>query len=155
MVMLYWGFTWKRGRVWLMAFVLKTKVSVNSSTVGSNPTASAGNGFCSSRLFEDLIEGCAEAGPFNIRSIMYPEFDCIDCSVSTFQSEYYMVHNHLWHRAGMGANDGMLCILCLESRLGRLLTEHDFTPAPVNYMFFAKNSDRFPNGLVHWENMED
>lgn len=85
---------------------------------------------------------------------MYPEFDCVDCKVSTFQSEYYMVHDFLWNRAGMESNGGMLCILCLESRLGRLLTEFDFTQAPVNYMFFSKNTDRFPCGLALWEAME-
>ena len=79
---------------------------------------------------------------------MYPEFDCVDCKTSTFNSQYYMVHDYLWEKAGMDKDGGMLCILCLESRLGRLLTEYDFTGAPVNQMFFKKNQERFPDGLI-------
>lgn len=82
---------------------------------------------------------------------MYPEFDCVDCGKSTFQTEYYMVHNHLWAAAGMERDNGMLCILCLESRLGRMLVEADFTSAPVNYMFFVKNAERFPNGVTTYD----
>ena len=79
---------------------------------------------------------------------MYPEFDCVDCKSSTFNGQYYMVHDHIWQEAGMDPDGGMLCILCLESRLGRLLVREDFTSAPINYMFFSKNTERFPNGLT-------
>lgn len=82
---------------------------------------------------------------------MYPEFDCVDCGVSTFHGQYYMVHDHLWQQAGMEYDGGMLCILCLESRLGRLLVREDFTSAPVNYMFFSKNTERFPDGLTTYD----
>lgn len=80
---------------------------------------------------------------------MYPEFDCVDCGVSTFNGQYYMVFDRIWAEAGM--EKGMLCILCLETRLGRLLTRADFTSAPVNYMFFSKNIERFPDGLTTYK----
>lgn len=63
---------------------------------------------------------------------------CRDCGTETLptawdrRAEYYMVHDHLWQAAGMGAVDGCLCIGCLEARLGRELAPDDFTDAPVN-----------------------
>jgi hypothetical protein len=60
----------------------------------------------------------------------FRHFQCLDCSQYT-DREYYMVHNHLWLRVNP-ADDGMLCIGCLEARLGRTLTRADFTGAPVN-----------------------
>ncbi len=68
--------------------------------------------------------------------------NCVDCGIDTTPCtgkrgcrhkgrwEWYMVHNHLWARAGM--RDGFLCIGCLEKRLGRALQRADFTEAPVN-----------------------
>jgi hypothetical protein len=41
-----------------------------------------------------------------------------------------MVHNELWGEAGMAG--GFLCVGCLESRIGRMLTPADFTAAPIN-----------------------
>jgi hypothetical protein len=46
--------------------------------------------------------------------------------------EYYMVHREVWAAAGMLPRGGMLCVGCLEARLGRRLTAADFTSAPVN-----------------------
>ncbi len=37
-----------------------------------------------------------------------------------------MVHDHVWHAAGMADADGFLCIGCLEARLGRTLIAADF-----------------------------
>ena len=47
--------------------------------------------------------------------------------------------------------DGMVCIGCLETRLGRLLTPSDFTGCPLNEEGFGQKSDRFKNrlGLVN------
>lgn len=59
-------------------------------------------------------------------------FECLDCGIDTADShEYYMVKDRLWRKANPKM-DGMLCITCLESRLGRVLTYKDFTRAPVN-----------------------
>lgn len=65
----------------------------------------------------------------------YVAAPCVDCGVDTFArgvDEYYMVHNEVWAAAGMLPRGGMLCIGCLEARLGRWLTAADFAPVPVN-----------------------
>jgi hypothetical protein len=63
---------------------------------------------------------------------------CADCSLDTIKAhEWYMVHDHVWERAWGQISRGMpgdqiLCIGCLENRIGRRLTSADFTDAPVN-----------------------
>lgn len=42
-----------------------------------------------------------------------------------------MIHNELWSRINPKIS-GMLCLVCLETRLGRALHRDDFTSAPVN-----------------------
>lgn len=65
-------------------------------------------------------------------------FVCVDCQANTLHiEEYYMVTNDLWKQAGMGK--GMLCIGCLEVRIGRELTPEDFPSIPVNRGFFPKS----------------
>jgi hypothetical protein len=58
---------------------------------------------------------------------------CLDCSKDTSVSdEYYAIHNYLWRRAvDRSQRHGMLCLLCLERRLGRSLRLQDFK-LPVN-----------------------
>jgi hypothetical protein len=55
-------------------------------------------------------------------------FSCADCGDD--YGEDYMVHDYIWQAFGVG--DGMLCIGCLEKRIGRQLCAQDFTDAPVN-----------------------
>jgi hypothetical protein len=67
---------------------------------------------------------------------------CADCGMDTTPCtgkrgcrhigkwEHYMVHHELWAQAGM--TTGLLCIGCLERRLGRTLTAADFTPWLIN-----------------------
>jgi hypothetical protein len=45
-----------------------------------------------------------------------------DLALASGGCEYYMVHDIVWASAFMGPYDGMLCIGCLERRLGRPLT---------------------------------
>lgn len=45
---------------------------------------------------------------------------CADCNR---RADSYMVHDALWSRVGVG--DGVLCLECLESRLGRPLGVDD------------------------------
>lgn len=53
---------------------------------------------------------------------------CLDCSKDTFD-EYYGIRNHLWRRAvDRSQRHGMLCLSCLERRLGRFLRLEDFKP---------------------------
>ena len=57
---------------------------------------------------------------------------CLDCDKDTDKSEeYYM----LWYRIWRSINykiDGMLCLDCVEKRLGRELIGADFSKAPIN-----------------------
>ena len=57
---------------------------------------------------------------------------CIECGVDTGDiDEYYMVQDEVWHHVNPD-RDGMLCIGCLEKRLGRKLTPADFIECPLN-----------------------
>lgn len=59
-------------------------------------------------------------------------FECAACSINTLHiNEYYMVTDEVW-QAAWPRQRGMLCIGCLENRLGRELTASDFTDAPIN-----------------------
>lgn len=56
---------------------------------------------------------------------------CTDCNTNTREAhEYYMVNFDLWRASGAG--EGMLCIGCLEDRIGRQLVPGDFIDAPIN-----------------------
>lgn len=59
---------------------------------------------------------------------------CVDCKVNCFETnEYYMVTDACWKRAGMTQNGGMLCIGCLEGRLGKRLQPRDFSECVLNW----------------------
>ena len=61
-------------------------------------------------------------------------WNCLGCKLNLLRAEeYYMVHDHIWEYVNPKI-DGMLCIGCVESRLGRRLCPHDFTDAPVNQL---------------------
>lgn len=63
-------------------------------------------------------------------------FECAACSINTLHiDEYYMVTDEIWLTAWPDKR-GMLCIGCLEDRLGRQLTSDDFTDAPINQGYF-------------------
>jgi hypothetical protein len=54
-------------------------------------------------------------------------FRCVDCKKDTSDSgEYYSVGDDVWAASGIAPNGGMLCLACLERRIGRLLTKEDF-----------------------------
>ena len=67
---------------------------------------------------------------------------CADCGIGTMTlGEYYVVHDRVWQQAWDGRRKSwhgevpgteILCIGCLEQRLGRTLLRHDFTDCPVN-----------------------
>ena len=62
-------------------------------------------------------------------------FSCLDCRIDTdVIGEYYSVRDEVW-TAAVPDQDGMLCIGCLEARIHRRLTAHDFTDAPINFIF--------------------
>lgn len=57
-----------------------------------------------------------------------------------------MVNFNLWNWYGAGRC--MLCIGCLEARLGRLLQPDDFTDAPINDPDFLPMSDRLRSRIL-------
>lgn len=65
---------------------------------------------------------------------------CMDCEKHQREfDEYYMVHDNIWESAVIGDElFGLLCIGCLEDRLGRQLNPRDFTSFPVNSKENAK-----------------
>lgn len=72
---------------------------------------------------------------------------CVDCGVSCNDiHEYYMIHESLWLSV-MKCLCGMLCIGCVESRLGRKLTPEDFTDCALNTEGFGYKSARLANRL--------
>ena len=74
-------------------------------------------------------------------------FECAACSINTLHiNEYYMVTDEVW-QAAWPRQRGMLCIGCLENRLGRELTASDFTDAPINRGYF-KYSERLAARLA-------
>ena len=81
----------------------------------------------------------------------YPEFLCVDCGYNTIGDEYYMVHDEVWQAAGM--DEGMLCVGCLETRLGRMLGADDFPRVPVNdeWRHSERLASRIANEVVHYE----
>jgi hypothetical protein len=80
-----------------------------------------------------------EDDPDYYRSALYPigiKFACMDCHRDTSSAglkEYYMIQFDMWDAlTSENERDRMLCIGCLEDRLGRELTPPDFTDCPVN-----------------------
>jgi hypothetical protein len=55
------------------------------------------------------------------------------------QTECYLVHDHVWQKAGMEPMGGCLCIGCLEKRLGRRLYPGDFVQ---DHSFFQMPGSR-------------
>ncbi len=61
-------------------------------------------------------------------------FICLDCGVNTaLNNEYYMLESEVWQEA-VPDLWGMLCLNCVELRLGRQLWPEDFMEAPLNYI---------------------
>lgn len=54
---------------------------------------------------------------------------CRDCNC---HDEGYMVEDHVWQEAHPEGRKGLLCLHCLEERLGRPLEAEDFTNALIN-----------------------
>jgi hypothetical protein len=53
---------------------------------------------------------------------------CRDCQLDTIaHGHYYVVDDALWASTGLGPHGGMLCLPCLERRIGRKLRLEDFT----------------------------
>lgn len=64
-----------------------------------------------------------------------PGFECLDCGRCTLEmGEYFMVLDEVWEEAaGKRDGRGMLCLGCLELRIGRTLAPADFSEARCNW----------------------
>jgi hypothetical protein len=60
------------------------------------------------------------------------DWACFDCGRDTWD-EYFMLDNALWERTTtIRSRSAMLCVGCVERRLGRRLRRRDFTDVPIN-----------------------
>jgi hypothetical protein len=81
-------------------------------------------------------------------------FKCLDCGINTGDiGEYYSVEDDVWLLANP-QHHGMLCIGCIEERLGRVLTPADFIDYPINYPDPKGKSKRFMERLGYGEQTE-
>lgn len=74
-------------------------------------------------------------------------FSCSDCNSNVRQiSElHYMIHSSIWLTVANSSE--LLCIGCLEKRLGRYLVPKDFNDRPVNHIRYGHKSARLLNRL--------
>jgi hypothetical protein len=73
---------------------------------------------------------------------------CVDCKDNTSKmKEHYFIRTALWNEAGMG-EAGMLCVGCLEDRIGRNLVSSDFTGAHINDPKRNAMSDRLRSRIL-------
>jgi hypothetical protein len=72
------------------------------------------------------------------------DFSCADCGHD--YDEFYMVRDDIWKACGAGK--GLLCIGCLEKRIGRQLNQQDFTDALVNDLESGIKSLRLQDRLT-------
>lgn len=67
---------------------------------------------------------------------------CLDCGRDTIEiCHYYMLRDEVWREANPDVH-GMLCLDCLDVRLGRGIGRWDLSPAPVNVRFLLQWFER-------------
>jgi hypothetical protein len=86
-----------------------------------------------------------------LRNIFRPHgwWNCTDCGIHTSRrGEVYIVRDDVWERAWRDRRrcplQEILCIGCLEKRIGRTLTKHDFD----DFNHPTKGSDRLRDRLT-------
>jgi hypothetical protein len=75
---------------------------------------------------------------------IFSPYVCRDCGTNTYRDgEFYTVADEVWDASGIPRDGGMLCIGCLERRIGRELTRADFAlDSPPNTWQKFHRSDR-------------
>jgi len=81
----------------------------------------------------------------NHRKELYPDEDwwfdfqcCTDCGKFSFNENAFLIKTKIWeiaypgYSSGVGVGNSRPCILCLEKRLGRMLSKSDFANYPIN-----------------------
>jgi len=72
----------------------------------------------------------------NFRKVERYSYLCVDCGIDTWDSgHFYMVEDHVWELARTRNDNEMLCMVCLERRIGRYLKWIDFPIVPLNQHF--------------------
>ena len=71
-----------------------------------------------------------------VASLVHPP-ECVLCGDT---DDYYIVTNEIWQRHGLRHH--LLCIPCLESRMGRELNSEDFPDCGVNRGELGRLSQR-------------
>lgn len=75
------------------------------------------------------------------------KFLCLGCKKDTGKmGEHYFIKDEVWLQVHK-SKTGMLCIGCLEKRLGRQLNAGDFTDCYINHVAFGTKSQRLLNRL--------
>jgi hypothetical protein len=73
-------------------------------------------------------------------------FFCLDCQIDVVEEEHYcMLRRPVWRQTGLGPYDGVLCLDCIERRIGRRLTLADF--------LVAQKCDEMAGGFTRGELM--
>ena len=72
---------------------------------------------------------------------------CLDCKTDT-KHEHYFVNLDLWMNA-VGSKTGMLCVGCLETRIGRKLNKSDFTNCTINDVKFGQKTMRLIDRITN------
>jgi hypothetical protein len=60
---------------------------------------------------------------------------CKECDKDCFidDKDYYMVKHEIWSKVGVGK--GMLCMDCIETKIGHKLTKDDIIECPLTTLF--------------------
>ena len=72
---------------------------------------------------------------------------CLDCGIDTGRlNEHYFINTELWLSL-VTSKLGMLCVGCLEKRLGRQLNKADFPDVTINNPRYSRMSTRLLNRI--------
>lgn len=89
------------------------------------------------------------------QSIKEDRLKCMDCDVHTVDiDEYYMLKKEIWLSI-VPEDRGMLCISCVDKRLGRKLTPEDFSDCLLNEEeYHQARSDKLKDRMGFLETVE-
>lgn len=74
-------------------------------------------------------------------------FSCLDCKIDTGKThEHYFINTVTWLSV-VQTTKGMLCVGCIETRLGRQLVAADFPQVSVNSPSYEPKSLRLLNRM--------
>ncbi len=74
---------------------------------------------------------------------------CVGCKEDT-HLEHFFVVNGVWFKVH-NSKYGMMCVGCMEARLGRKLNKNDFTSCYINQLNYGAKSDRLRDRLTREE----